>query len=159
GPHAEVVSVPRNLCARIPSDELPFADAAFTVLGAIALEGVRLAAPTLGERFVVTGMGLVGLLAAQILRATGCHVLGVDVSPARPEIAKALGLDTYLAREGADPVGFARDWTRGVGVDGVLVAASTDSSQPIADAAAMSRKRGRIVLLGVTGLDLDRAPF
>ncbi len=163
GSHAEIVSVPRNLCVKIPAradgSEIPFGDAAFTVLGAIALEGLRLATPTLGERFVVTGMGLVGLLAAQILRASGCHVLGVDLSEGRLAIARGLGIETYLAKPGADPVGVAREWTRGIGVDGVLVAASTESSQPISDAAAMCRKRGRIVLVGVTGRELDRAAF
>ena len=163
GAHAEVVSVPRNLCAKIPprrdGTEVSFEDAAFTVLGAIALQGVRLAMPTLGERFVVTGMGLVGLLTAQILRASGCSVLGLDVSERRLELARSLGIETYHASEGSDPVAFAREWSRGVGVDGVLIAASTDSSQPMTDAAAMCRKRGRIVLLGVTGLELQRAPF
>jgi predicted dehydrogenase/NADPH:quinone reductase-like Zn-dependent oxidoreductase len=163
GSHAEVVSVPRNLCARIPrrpdGTEIPDEEAAFTVLGAIALEGVRLAAPTLGERFVVTGLGLVGLLAAQLLRASGCHVLGLDVSEDRCALAEKLGIETYLSRPGADPVGAARAWSHGLGVDAVLIAASTESSEPVAQAAAMSRKRGRIILLGVTGLELDRAPF
>ncbi len=163
GAHAEVVSVPRNLCAKVPTradgSEVSFAEASFTVLGAIGLEGVRLAMPTLGERFVVTGMGLVGLIAAQLLRASGCHVLGIDVSERRLEAARSLGIETYLAGPGSDPVGYAREWTRQVGVDGVLIAASTDSSQPISDAAAMSRKRGRIILLGVTGLELERSAF
>jgi predicted dehydrogenase/threonine dehydrogenase-like Zn-dependent dehydrogenase len=163
GAHAEVVSVPRNLCAKIPprtdGSELAFEEAAFTVLGAIALQGVRLAMPTLGERFVVTGLGLVGLLTAQILRASGCHVLGIDFSERRLEIARRHGIETYHATPGGDPVGFAKEWSRQVGVDGVLIAASTDSSQPMTDAAAMTRKRGRIILLGVTGLELQRAPF
>lgn len=163
GGHAEVVSVPRNLVAKIPpradGGELSFDDAAFTVLAAISLQGVRLAQPTLGERFVVTGLGLVGVLAAQILRASGCHVLGLDVSERRLELARSLGIETYLARPGADPVTAALEWSRGAGVDGVLVAASTDSSEPMTQAAAMCRKRGRIVLLGVTGLELQRAPF
>jgi predicted dehydrogenase/threonine dehydrogenase-like Zn-dependent dehydrogenase len=163
GAHAEFVSVPRNLCTKIPlradGSELPFADAAFTVLGAIALQGVRLAMPTLGERFVVTGMGLVGLLTAQILRASGCHVLGIDFSESRLAIARGFGIETYHATTSGDPVGFAREWSRQAGVDGVLIAASTDSSQPMTDAAAMSRKRGRIILLGVTGLELQRQPF
>lgn len=163
GSHAEVVSVPRNLCARIPARpdgrEVTDEEAAFTVLGSIALEGLRLAAPTLGERFVVTGLGLVGLLAAQLLRASGCHVLGIDVAEQRCALAEKLGIETYVSRPGGDPVGAARAWSHGQGIDGVLIAASTDSSEPVAQAAAMSRRRGRIVLLGVTGLELDRAPF
>ena len=163
GPHAELVSVPRNLVAKIPArpggGEIPDEQAAFTVLGAIALEGLRLAVPTLGERFVVTGLGLVGLLAAQLLRATGCRVLGIDVAERRLELARTLGIETYLARDGGDPVAAAMDWSGGHGVDGVLIAASTDSSAPVHQAAAMARRRGRIVLLGVTGLELQRAPF
>lgn len=163
GAHAEVVSVPRNLVTKIPmrpdGSELSFDEAAFTVLGAIALQGVRVAMPTLGERFVVTGMGLIGLLTAQILRANGCHVLGIDFSAERLEIARRYGIETYQASDGADPVAFAKAWSKQVGVDGVLVAASTDSSQPMSDAAAMCRKRGRIVLVGVTGLELQRQPY
>jgi len=163
GVHAEVVVVPRNLCAKIPhradGTDVPYADASFTVLGAIALEGVRLAMPSLGERFVVTGMGLVGLLTAQLLRASGCHVLGIDVSEQRLVAARDLGIETLHATPDSDVVGFVKGWTRHVGADGVLVAASTDSSQPISDAAAMSRKRGRIILLGVTGLELQRSAF
>ncbi len=158
GPHAELVSVPRNLVATIPGD-IPDEQAAFTVLGAIALEGLRLAVPTLGERFVVTGLGLVGLLAAQLLRASGCHVLGLDVAESRLALARTLGIETYLVRDGGDPVAAAMDWSGGRGVDGVLIAASTDSSEPVRQAAAMARQRGRIVLLGVTGLELERAPF
>ncbi|MBZ0232806.1 MAG: bi-domain-containing oxidoreductase [Deltaproteobacteria bacterium] len=163
GSHAEVVSVPRNLCARIPrrpdGREVTDEEAAFTVLGAIALEGLRLAVPTLGERFVVTGLGLVGLMAAQLLRASGCHVLGIDVSEHRCALARQLGIETYLSRGGGDPVGIAREWSGGAGVDGVLIAASTDSAEPVSQAALMARRRGRIVLLGVVRLELDRAPF
>ncbi len=163
GPHAELAAVPRTLCARIPErtdgTEIPFDEAAFTVLASVALQGVRLAAPTLGERFVVTGLGLVGLITAQLLRAAGCSVLGLDMSADRLALAQRLGIATYAAGPDADPVAFANEWTRGRGVDGVLIAASTDSSKPVTDAAAMCRRRGRIVLLGVTGLELDRAPF
>lgn len=157
GPHAEVVRVPANLCARVPegvADEC----AVFTVAAAIALQGVRLIAPTLGETVVVTGLGLVGLLAVQILRANGCRVLGVDLDPARRELARGLGAEIIDAA-GEDPVAAAMTLTAGKGVDAVLVAASTDSSGPIADAAKMSRQRGRVVLVGVTGLELSRADF
>ena len=124
GPHAELVAVPRTLCARIPErpdgTELPFDEAAFTVLAAVALEGLRLAAPTLGEKFVVTGLGLVGLIAAQLLRASGCSVLGLDVSATRLELARKLGIATYQVGPDADPVAYAKEWTHGAGVDGVL---------------------------------------
>lgn len=158
GPHAEVVCVPEILCAEIPdgvSDEV----AAFTPIGAIALQGLRLAAPTLGERFVVTGLGLVGLLTAQLLRANGCRVLGIDLSPERAELAATLGIDTLDLTSGEDPLARARSFSEGRGVDGVIIAASTSSTGPIRQAAEMCRKRGRIVLVGVTGLDLDRSWF
>ncbi len=158
GKHAEVVCVPEHLCARIPdgvSDEA----AAFTVIGAIALQGIRLAQPTLGEACVVTGLGLIGLVAVQLLRAHGCRVLGIDRDPTRLELARQFGADTVDLSAGEDPVAAAQRFSRGRGVDAVLVAASTKSSEPIHQAALMCRKRGRIVLVGVTGLELSRADF
>jgi predicted dehydrogenase/NADPH:quinone reductase-like Zn-dependent oxidoreductase len=143
GPHAEVASVPKNLCARIPegvSDEA----AAFTVLGAIALEGVRLAQPALGETFCVIGLGLIGLLAVQILRAHGCRVVGLDPDARRLELARQFG---------------AVPEAQGELIDGVLICAATRSSEPVHRAAQMCRKRGRIVLVGVTGLELSRDDF
>ena len=160
GPHAEMAAVSRNLCARIPetvSDE----EAPFAVLAAIALEGLRLAAPTLGERFVVTGLGLVGLLAAQLLRQAGCRVLGLDFNPARLELARRWGVETFRLEPG-DPAaveGRAREFSLGRGVDGVLIAAATDSPEPVRQAAAFCRQRGRIVLTGVAGLELSRDLF
>ncbi len=158
GKHAEVVCVPENLCARIPdgvSDEA----AAFTVIGAIALQGIRLAQPTLGEACVVTGLGVIGLVAVQLLSAHGCWVLGIDRDPARLELARRFGADTVDLSAGEDPVAAAQLFSRGRGVDAVIVAASTKSSEPIHQAALMCRKRGRIVLVGVTGLELSRADF
>ena len=158
GRHAEIVCVPRNLCARIP-DNVDDDSAAFTVMGAIALQGIRLAAPTLGESVVVTGLGLLGLLAVQLLRAQGCRVLGLDFSPARLALARELGAETVDLAAGADPVSAALTFSRGRGVDAVLITASTQSSEPMHQAAQMSRKRGRIVLVGVTGLELARSDF
>lgn len=158
GPHAEVVCVPQTLCAKIP-DAVSFEQAAFTPLAAIALQGIRLIAPTLGERVVVTGLGLIGLMAVQILRANGCQVLGIDFDPDKLALAQSYGAETLNAADGADPVSAAMRFSKGRGVDAVLVTASTDSSQPIADAAHMCRQRGRIVLVGVTGLELNRADF
>jgi predicted dehydrogenase len=158
GRHAEVVAVPANLCAKVPagvSDEA----AAFTVLGAIALQGIRLAAPTLGETVVVMGLGLVGLLTVQLLLANGCRVIGIDVDAARLELARSFGAEVIPLAAGADPVAAAERLTGGRGVDAVLIAASTSSSDPVHQAARMSRKRGRIVLVGVTGLELSRADF
>jgi predicted dehydrogenase/threonine dehydrogenase-like Zn-dependent dehydrogenase len=158
GPHAEVVAVPVNLCARIPAAVSDDA-AAFAVLGAIGLQGVRLAAPTLGESFVVTGLGLIGLITVQLLRANGCRVLGIDPDPSRTALARQFGALTVDLGRGEDPLAAAADFTRGHGVDGVLISAATKSDEPVSQAARMCRKRGRIVLVGVTGLQLNRADF
>jgi predicted dehydrogenase/threonine dehydrogenase-like Zn-dependent dehydrogenase len=158
GPHADVVSVPRNLCAKIPdivSDE----SASFTVVASIGLQGIRLLQPTLGEAFVVTGVGLIGLLTVQMLRAHGCRVLAIDFDAAKLELARSFGAETCNPSEGEDPIAVGMNFSRGQGVDGVIVTASTKSSDPIAQAARMCRKRGRIVLVGVTGLVLNRADF
>jgi predicted dehydrogenase/threonine dehydrogenase-like Zn-dependent dehydrogenase len=158
GKHAEAVVVPRNLCARIP-DGVDDESAAFTVLGAIALQGIRLIQPTLGETVVVSGLGLIGLMAVQILRANGCRVLGVDMDAGRLALARQFGAECVDLGKGEDPVAAAMAFSRGRGVDAVLLTASTSSSEPVAQAAHMCRKRGRIVLVGVTGLELSRADF
>ncbi len=157
GPHAEIVSVPKNLCAKIP-DGVSDDAAAFTVLGSIGLQGVRLAQPTLGEAFVVSGLGLIGLLTVQLLKAHGCRVLGLDFSPSRLDLAKKLGAETFNLGSG-DPVTAATQFSRGRGVDGVIITAATDSDEPMHQAAQMCRRRGRIVLVGVVGLKLSRADF
>jgi predicted dehydrogenase/threonine dehydrogenase-like Zn-dependent dehydrogenase len=158
GPHAEVVAVPRNLCARIPEGVADEA-AVFTVLGAIALQGARLTEPTLGECFAVIGLGLIGLIAVQVLRANGCRVLGVDPDPAKTALARRCGAEVVDVANGEDPLAVAAAFSRGRGIDGVLITAATTSSEPVAQAAHMCRKRGRIVLVGVTGLALNRADF
>jgi len=158
GPHAELVAVPRNLCAKIP-EGIVDEEAAFTVLGAIALQGVRLAAPTLGEKFMVFGLGLVGLLTVQLLRASGCPVLAVDVSAGRLALAAVYGAETVDLSKGTDPVAAAMAWTGGRGVDGALIAASAKGDEIVHQAAQACRKRGRIVLVGVVDLNLRRADF
>lgn len=158
GPHAEVVSVPRNLCARIPEGVADDA-AAFTVIGAIGLQGVRLAQPTLGEYFVVTGLGLIGLMTVQLLRAHGCRVLAIDLDESKLALARQFGAETVSPAAGEDPVTVAEHFSHGRGVDGVLLTLAAKSSAPVSQAAQMCRKRGRIVLVGVTGLELSRADF
>jgi predicted dehydrogenase/threonine dehydrogenase-like Zn-dependent dehydrogenase len=158
GKHAEVVTVPANLCARIPGD-VTDEEAAFTVVGAIALQGIRLLQPTIGEAIVVTGLGLIGQLAVRLLRANGCRVLGIDPDRARTELARSAGAETVHLETGEDPVIAATRFSRGRGVDGVLVTATTRSSEPVRHAAHMCRTRGRIVLVGVTGLELSRDDF
>lgn len=158
GKHAEVVCVPTNLCAKIP-DSVDDEAASFTVIGAIALQGIRLVQPTLGEAVVVTGLGLVGLVTVQLLLANGCRVLGLDYDPAKLKIARELGAETVDLSNGEDPIAAAQAFSRGRGVDAVIIAASTKSNDPMHQAATMCRKRGRVVLVGVTGLELSRADF
>lgn len=158
GPHAEIVCVPKNLCAKVPEGVDP-EHAAFTVLSSIGLQGVRLVEPTFGEQVVVVGLGLIGLVTVQLLRANGCRVLGVDVNPDRLKLAEQFGAETSPAGGDGDPVAAARAWTGGRGVDAVLITASAKTDEIMHQAAEMCRKRGRIVLVGVVGLNLRRADF
>lgn len=158
GPHADVVRVPKNLCALIP-DNVTDEEASFTVVASIGLQGIRLAKPTLGEAFAVTGVGLIGLLTVQLLRAQGCRVLAIDYDEAKLELAKQFGAQVCNLGKGEDPVAAGMAFSRGNGVDGVIITASTKSIDPVTQAARMSRKRGRIILVGVAGLELNRADF
>lgn len=158
GKHAEYVAVPKNLCAKIPNS-VDDESAAFTVIGAIALQGIRLIKPTLGETVVVTGLGLIGLVAVQLLRAHGCRVLGIDFDAEKVAIAKQLGAEVVNLSAGQDPIAVAEQYSRGRGVDAVLITASTKSNDPIHQAATMCRQRGRIVLVGVVGMEMSRADF
>lgn len=158
GQHAEFVSVPKNLVAKVP-DNISDEEAAFTVIGSIGLQGIRLCQPTLGETIVVTGLGLIGLLTAQLLKANGCKVIGIDFDQSKLDLAKQWGIETINPAQGDDPVKTVLDKTNGVGADGVIITASTKSNDVISQAAQMSRKRGRIILVGVIGLNLSRAEF
>lgn len=157
GHHAEFVCIPKNLVAHIPghvSDD----EATFTVIGAIGLQGIRLLNPTLGETVVVIGMGLIGLITAQLLSANGCKVIGVDIDPEKLNLAKQWGIVPFNPKDG-DPVKFVESQTNGIGCDGVIITASAKTDEIISQAAKMSRKRGRIILVGVIGLSLSRAEF
>lgn len=158
GKHAEIICVPKNLCARLP-DSVSDEAGAFTVIGAIGLQGIRLIQPTLGEAVVVTGLGLIGLMTVQLLKAHGCRVLGLDYDASKLALAQKLGAETVDLNQNADPLGAAMVFSRGRGVDAVIITASTKSNEPVHQAAQMCRKRGRIVLVGVTGLELSRADF
>lgn len=158
GNHAEVVRVPKNLCAKIPV-EVDDETAAFTVLAAIGLQGIRLIKPTLGETIVVFGLGLIGLMTVQLLRANGCRVLGIDFDSSRCKMARQFGAETIDLSKGEEPISVAHTYSRGRGVDAVVVAASTDSDEVMHQAAEMCRKRGRIVLVGVVGLSLRRDDY
>lgn len=158
GAHAEYVCVPQNLAAKIPenvSDE----EASFTVIGAIGLQGIRLANPTFGETIVVVGLGLIGLITAQLLKANGCRVIGFDFDSQKVDLARSLGIDAVNPRDGVDQVSYVNNATSSTGADAVIITASNKSNEIISQSAKMSRKRGRIVLVGVIGLDISRADF
>ncbi|MDA9963274.1 bi-domain-containing oxidoreductase [Gammaproteobacteria bacterium] len=158
GHHAGVVRVPKNLIAAIP-DKVDDESASFTVLGAIALQGIRLAKPTLGESVVVIGLGLIGLLTVQILRANGCRVLGIDLDSNKCDLAKSFGAEIVDLSMQQDPISKAAIFSKGRGVDAVIITASSKSNDILSQAATISRKRGRIILVGVVGLQLNRADF
>ena len=153
--HAEFNAVPRNLTVNVPP-EVDDEDASFVTLGAIALQGVRLAAPTLGERVVVMGLGLIGLLTVQILKANGCKVIGFDPNRERVALARDLGADVAVAESLPQVVA---SFTGGYGADAVIVTASSKSREPINTAAEISRMKGRIVIVGLVGMTIDREPF
>jgi len=158
GNHSEIVSVPKHLCAEVPAVVEDDA-AAFTVLSSIALQGVRLSMPTLGERFVVIGLGLVGLLTVQILRAHGCQVLAIEPNESRASLGREFDIEVLTESNGEAVLKRASEFSHGAGIDAVLITAATESNEPIHLAASMCRKRGRIVLIGVTGLNLNRDDF
>ena len=158
GNHSEFVKVPLNLCAKIP-DNVSDDEASFTILGSVALQGIRLVSPTLGETVVVTGLGLIGLLTVQLLKAHGCRVLAIDFDQARCNLAKSFGAEVVNLSKGEDPIKAAEVFSRYRGVDAVIISASTSSNEPVSQAAKMCRKKGRIVLVGVSGLNLSRDDF
>ena len=157
GPHSEVVSVPKNLVVKIP-DSVSDEAATFTVIGSIGLQGIRLLKPQLGETVVVIGLGLIGLITCQLLKANGCNVIGIDLDQSKCNLAKKWGINTLNPKTNI-PVKSVLDITQGLGADGVLITASTKSNDVISQAAQMSRKRGRIILVGVVGLNINRADF
>jgi predicted dehydrogenase/threonine dehydrogenase-like Zn-dependent dehydrogenase len=155
--HAEVLSVPKNLCVHLPGN-VSFESGSFGTLGAIALQGIRLSEPTLGESIVVIGLGLVGQLTVQLLKANGCRVFGLDLDPQRVKLAIDLGADD-AAVSGDESAKAIDNWTRGRGADAVLITAATESNQPVELAAKISRLKGRVVVVGMTGLNIPRQPF
>lgn len=156
--HAEMIRVPRNLTVPIP-DNLDFAEASTVTLGAIALQGVRRAQPTLGEVFVVIGLGILGQLTTQMLRANGCRVIGTDLDRQRIAIAKQLGMDIGIHPDDGNNIEQVARLTDGLGADGVIITAATPSDEVVSTAFRMCRKKGRVVLVGDVGLNLNRADF
>ncbi|MFW6106976.1 MAG: bi-domain-containing oxidoreductase, partial [bacterium] len=153
--HAEYNCVPRNLCARVP-DGVSFEDASFATIGAIAMQGVRQSDVRLGERVVVIGLGLIGLLTVQVLKAGGCQVLGNDPNEGRCALAEELGADGIAT---GDVLEAAAAFTDGHGADAVIITAATPSNQPIETAAEISRVKGRVVVVGMVGMNVPREPF
>ena len=153
--HAEIVCVPQNLCAKIP-ETVDLSHAAFTTIGAVAMQGVRQADARIGEVIAVIGLGLIGQLTVQILRAAGCRVLGIDVDQAACDLAAKCGCDVVAVK---DIEGEAARLTNGFGVDTSIITASTDSNEPIALAARLARQRGCVVMVGVTGMEVPRDLF
>ncbi|MGY8910564.1 MAG: bi-domain-containing oxidoreductase [Flavobacteriales bacterium] len=158
GNHAEYVLVPKNLVAKIP-DNVTDEEAVFTVIGSIGLQGIRLLNPTFGETIVVVGLGLIGLVTAELLKANGCNVIGFDFDTEKVRIAKEKGIIAINPAEGTDQVKFVESYTNGIGADGVVITASSKSNDIIAQSAQMCRKLGRVILVGVIGLDISRADF
>lgn len=153
--HAEILCVPQNLAVKVP-EAVPLSAAATVTLGAIALQGVRRANPTLGETFIVLGLGILGQLTAQILKANGCHVIGIDLATEKIALAQANGLEIGLQPESEHDIATVKRCTDGIGADGVIITAASNSSQVVANAFAMCRKKGRVILVGDVGLDLKR---
>jgi predicted dehydrogenase/threonine dehydrogenase-like Zn-dependent dehydrogenase len=158
GHHAEFVCVPQNLVAHIP-ENVSDQEAVFTIIGSIGLQGIRLLNPTFGETVVVIGLGLIGLMTAEILKSNGCKVIGFDYDDQKVKIAQAKGIIAINPANGLDTVKFVEEQTKSIGADGIIITASNKSNEIISQAAKMSRKRGRIILIGVIGLDINRSDF
>ena len=155
--HAEVAYIPRNLCTHVP-ETVDLREAAFATLGAIALQGVRQGGPTIGESVGVIGLGLLGLLTVQILKAGGCRVIGVDIRRTRCALAQKLGADSATTPDDPALESLARIFSP-AGLDSVILTAATKSSEPVLLAAKLARDRARIVVSGAVGMDIPRSPF
>lgn len=153
--HAEINTVPKNLVALVP-DGVSFEDASYSTVAAIALQGVRLARPELGDNVVVIGLGLIGILTVQLLKANGCRVFGTDLDPSKVELARTLGMDDGSAGSPADVARAVERWTRGRGADHTLITAATDSDGPIELAGELTRRKGQVVAVGAIGMGIPR---
>ncbi len=158
GSHAEFVTVPKNLCALLPNSVLP-KYGTFVPLASIGLQGLRLLKPELGETILVSGLGLIGQLTCQLLKNSGCNVLGIDIDDERCKLARSYGVEVFNLSEGSNPINWCMQKTKNIGVDGVIITAATNSSEPIHQAAESCRKRGRIIMVGVTGINIRRDLF
>ncbi|MEO5928944.1 MAG: bi-domain-containing oxidoreductase [Candidatus Kapaibacterium sp.] len=155
--HAEIIAVPRNLAVKIP-EGVSYDEAAFTTLGAIAMQGVRQAKVSLGESVAVVGLGLLGQLTVQLLKAAGCRVIGLDINERQFALAREFGADELVVT-GSSALGSIESFTRGIGCDAVILTAGTSSNDPIILAINAARKKGRVVVVGAVGMDIPRSPF
>ena len=157
GHHSELILVPKNLAAKIP-DGVDFDEASMTTIGAIALQGVRQADVKLGETVAVIGLGLIGLITVQLLRANGCRVVGLDVNKANFELAQRFGCELCLVSNG-DSLRAVQAFTNGIGTDAVVITAGTKSNAPVELSLEYARKKSRVVIVGAVGLDIPRSPM
>ena len=155
GTHSEIVAVSKNLIAKIP-DNVSFELASFTVIASIALQGIRVFQPTLGEKVVVIGLGLIGQITMEFLKANGCEAIGVDIDQSKVELARSNGFMALNPASGEDPVSFISNYTDDVGVDGVIITAATKANGPLEQAAEITRRKGRIVAVGAIGVNIPR---
>lgn len=153
--HAEYVDVPQNLVMKMPQ-ALDFKEASTVTLGGIAMQGVRRADVRFGEFCVVTGAGILGLLALQMLRLSGVRVAAIDLDESRLAIAKELGAEIVINPTKEDPIKTVESWSGGYGADCVLFTAATSSSAPLSQSFQMTKKKGKVVLVGVVGMEISR---
>lgn len=155
--HSEVVAIPQNLIAKIP-DNVSFEEASFTTLGAIALQGVRQANPTLGENICVIGLGLLGQITCQLLKANGCNVFGIDLSEDLLKLAKENGADNAMLRSDGNLIAAIENFTNGYGFDSVIITAAAPSNDPIELSAEITKKKGKVIVVGAVKMDIPRDP-
>ncbi|WP_048050036.1 zinc-dependent alcohol dehydrogenase, partial [Methanosarcina mazei] len=156
--HADVVFVPRNLCAKVP-ENVDFKNACFTTVGSIAMQGVRNADVKIGENIVVIGLGLIGLITLQILKASGCRVFGVDLDESKVNLARELGADLSYSRNSPNLEERIKQFSRGIGADSTIITAATRSNDPVDFAGKITRERGKVVIVGLVGMDIPREEY
>ena len=156
--HADVAFVPKNLCVKVP-DNVDLKNACFTTVGSIAMQGVRNADVRVGENVVVVGLGLIGLITVQILKASGCRVFGIDLDESKVKLAKELGADVALSRSTPNIEESVRQFSRGIGADVTIIAAATRSNDPVDFAGKITRERGKVVIVGLVGMDIPREEY
>jgi predicted dehydrogenase/threonine dehydrogenase-like Zn-dependent dehydrogenase len=156
--HADVVFVPRNLCVKVP-DNVGLKDASFTTVGSIAMQGVRNADVRVGENVVVVGLGLVGLITVQILKASGCRVFGVDLDEKKVQLAREIGADAAYSRNSPNIEEKVNQFTRGIGADATIIAAATKSNDPVEFAPNVTKECGKVVIVGLVGMNIPREPY